>query len=116
MVPTTLVMVILIVLQLYSSETNKMLECCNFQHSYCEHCSTNGANNISSCNTNCSAAGYGSDTNNILESRLELDSHTNMPVVGGSVYIVAHTGKTAEFSEYNPDYRSKQIPIVDAAV
>ena len=44
-----------------------MLECCNCQHSYCEHCLINGANNISNYNTNCSAAGYGSDTNNMLE-------------------------------------------------
>ena len=45
--------------------------------------------------------------NNMLESRLELDSHANMPVVGGGTYIVVHTGKTAEVSAYNPNYGSK---------
>ena len=39
-----------------------------------------------------------------------------MPVVGRGAYIVAHTGKMAEVHAYNPDYGSKQIPIVDATL
>ena len=74
------------------------------------------SNNISNCKTICSAAGYGSDTSNMVESRLELDSHANMPVVIGGAYIVARAGKTAEVSAYNPDYGSKQMPTVDAAL
>ena len=39
-----------------------------------------------------------------------------MPVVGSCAYILAHSGKTADVSAYNPDYKSKQIPIVDAVL
>ena len=79
---------------------------------YCINCKSNHSNT----NINCSAAGYGSDTNTMLESRLDLNLHTNMPVVGSGVYIVAHTGETAKVSAYNPDYGSKQIPIVGVAL
>ncbi|MEM7375797.1 MAG: hypothetical protein AAF587_44810, partial [Bacteroidota bacterium] len=51
-----------------------------------------------------------------LKSRMELDSHANMPVVGNQAYFLAHTGESAEVKPYNPDYPTKTIPIVDAAI
>ena len=50
------------------------------------------------------------------ESRMELDSHTNMPVVGKHAYILSETGRTADEKAYNPQYEAMVIPIVDAVV
>ena len=50
------------------------------------------------------------------ESRTELDSHANMPVVGRNSYVISDTGKMAEVNPYNPDYKSMRLPIVDAAI
>ena len=50
------------------------------------------------------------------DSRLELDSHANMPVVGKYAYILLFTGQTADINTYNPRYEPIQIRIVDAAV
>ena len=63
-----------------------------------------------------SAAGYSSEHNDYTKFRLELDSHANMPVVGSGAYILAHSSETADVSAYNPDYKSKQIHIVDVAL
>ena len=49
-------------------------------------------------------------------STTELDSHANMPVVGLDSYIISETGKTAVVQPYSPDYDTKDIPIVHAAV
>jgi hypothetical protein len=49
------------------------------------------------------------------ESRTELDSHANMPVVGKHAYIIADTGRIADVNPFTPDYTSMQVPIVDAA-
>ena len=49
-------------------------------------------------------------------SRTELDTHVNMPVVGLECYVISDTGKTAKVFPYRPDYESKEIPIVHAAV
>ena len=50
------------------------------------------------------------------ESRTELDSHANMPVVGKNAYVLADTGRTADVSAYTPDYEPMELRIVDAAV
>lgn len=50
------------------------------------------------------------------ESRTELDTHANMPVVGRHACIISDTGKTADVNAFTPDYKSMTIPIVDAAV
>jgi hypothetical protein len=50
------------------------------------------------------------------DSRTELDSHANMPVVGRHAYIVSDTGRVADMSPFTPDYASMQLRIVDAAV
>ena len=61
--------------------------------------------------------GYGDDE--IMQnedSRTELDSHANMPVVGRNACILSDTGRTAEVTPYTPDYEPMQLKIVDAAV
>jgi hypothetical protein len=51
------------------------------------------------------------------ESRTELDSHANMPVVGRNAYIISDTGRIADVNPFTPDYASTmRISIVDAAV
>jgi hypothetical protein len=50
------------------------------------------------------------------ESRTDLDSHANMPVVGSEVYIRADLGKTLDVYPYTPDYKPMHVQMVDAAV
>lgn len=50
------------------------------------------------------------------QSRTELDSHANMPVIGRNAYILAETGKSVEVNPYTPDYQAMTIPLVDAAL
>ena len=47
-----------------------------------------------------------------LEFRTELDSHANMPVVGGNVLVLADTGKIVEVSAFSPDLPKLRIPRV----
>ena len=48
--------------------------------------------------------------------KIELNSHTNMVVVGRHAYILKLSGRTAQVSSFNPEYESlKEAPIVDAA-
>ena len=49
-------------------------------------------------------------------SRIELDSHANIPVVGSEDYIIDRTGKQASVYPYSPEYDPLSVPIVDAAV
>ena len=51
-----------------------------------------------------------------VESRTELDSHANMPVVGKHAYIIAETGKKVDVPPFTPDYKPLTIPLVDAMV
>ena len=51
-----------------------------------------------------------------VESCTELDSHTNMPVVGKHAYIIAETGKKVDVSPFMPDYQPLMVPLVDATV
>jgi hypothetical protein len=50
------------------------------------------------------------------ESRTDLDSQANMPVVGSEAYILADLGKTLDVYPYTPDYKPMQVKMVDAAV
>jgi hypothetical protein len=52
----------------------------------------------------------------IEQSRTELDSHANMPVVGRHAHIISDTGRIAEVNAFTPDYEPMQLPIVDAAI
>ena len=56
------------------------------------------------------------ETTEEASSRTEFDSHANMPVVGRHAYIISETGKIADVSPFTPDYKSMEIPIVDAAI
>jgi hypothetical protein len=51
-----------------------------------------------------------------VESRTDLDSHANMPVVGRQAYILAEHNRTCDVSPYSPDYEPMKVPLVDAAV
>ena len=51
-----------------------------------------------------------------VESRMELDSHANMLVVGKHAYIIAKTGKKVDVSPFTPDYKPLTVPLVDAMV
>ena len=51
-----------------------------------------------------------------VESRTELDSHANMPVVGKHAYIIAETSKKVDVSPFTPDYKLLTVPLVDAMV
>jgi hypothetical protein len=50
------------------------------------------------------------------QSRTELDSHANMPVVGRHAFIISDTGRVAEVNAFTPDYEPMQLSIVDAAI
>ena len=43
------------------------------------------------------------------QSRMELDSHANMPVVGRHAYVISDTGIIADVSPFTPDYNSMKI-------
>ena len=51
-----------------------------------------------------------------VESRMELDSHANMPVVGKHAYIIDETGKKVDVSPFTPDYKPLTVPLVDPTV
>jgi hypothetical protein len=50
------------------------------------------------------------------QSQTELDSHANMAVVGRHAFIISDSGRIADVNPFTPDYKSMQVPIVDAAV
>ena len=50
------------------------------------------------------------------ESRMELDSHANMPVVGKEALIVEQSGKTVEVSPFTPDYKPIKVEVVNAVM
>jgi hypothetical protein len=50
------------------------------------------------------------------ESRTDLDSHANMPVVGSGVHVLVDNNRTCGDSPYSPDYEPMEVPLVDAAV
>jgi hypothetical protein len=50
------------------------------------------------------------------ESRTDLDSHANMPVVGGGDHALVDHNRTCEVSPYSPDYEPMEVALVDAAV
>jgi hypothetical protein len=47
------------------------------------------------------------------QSRTELDSHANMPVVGRHAFIISDTGRVANVNAFTPDYKPMQLSIVD---
>jgi hypothetical protein len=49
-------------------------------------------------------------------SRLELDSHANMPVVGCESLVIDDLGVNVDVCPFSPDYPSMQVKLVDAVV
>jgi hypothetical protein len=50
------------------------------------------------------------------QSKTELDSHANMPVVGRHAFIISDTGQVAKVNAFTPDYDPMQLSTVDAAI
>ena len=50
------------------------------------------------------------------QSRTELDSHANMPVVGREALVVEQSGKTVEVSPFTPDYKPIKVEVVNAII
>ena len=49
-------------------------------------------------------------------SRTELDSHSNMSVIGMNVYILSTIGETVDVAPFTPDYKPISVELVDAAL
>ena len=49
-------------------------------------------------------------------SRTELDSHSNMPVIGRNAYILSKIGETVDVTPFTPDYKPISVELVDAAL
>ena len=69
--------------------------------------------NVRSYIATSSASSRGDDE---IVSRTELDTHTNMAVVGRNTYILSDTGVTVEVNAFTPGHAPMTIKIVDAAV
>ena len=50
------------------------------------------------------------------QSRTELDSHANMPVVGREALVVEQSGRTVEVSPFTPDYKPIKVEVVKAII
>ena len=50
------------------------------------------------------------------ESRTELDSHANMPVVRREALVVKQSRKTVEASPFTPDYKPIKVEVVNAVI
>ena len=49
-------------------------------------------------------------------SRIDLDSHANMPVIGINAYILSKIGETVDVAPFTPDYKPISVELVDAAL
>ena len=47
-------------------------------------------------------------------SRMELDSHANMVVVGRNCLVVHDSGRKADVSAFTPEHNTLEVPIIDA--
>ena len=50
------------------------------------------------------------------ESRTELDSHANMPVVGREALVVEQSRKMLEVSPFALDYKPIKVEVVNAVI
>ena len=50
------------------------------------------------------------------ESRTELDSHANMPVIGREALVVEQSGRMVEVSPFTPDYKPIKVEVVNDMV
>ena len=58
----------------------------------------------------------GTDSEDVGRTRMELDSHANMPVVGQHSYIINYSGQKVNVRPYTPQYWSMEAELVDAAL
>ena len=56
------------------------------------------------------------DNEDVGGTRMELDSHANMPVVGQHSYIINYSGQKVDVKPFTPQYRSMEAELVDAAL
>ena len=69
-------------------------------------------NNQFICDVNTASMQGGNST---VEFKIELNSHTNMPVVGKGAHI-EYIGRTADVNAFSPNIATSRLPIVDAVV
>jgi hypothetical protein len=50
------------------------------------------------------------------ESRTDMDSHANMPVVGSGAHVLVDHNRTCEVSPYSADDEPMEVPLVGAVV
>jgi hypothetical protein len=50
------------------------------------------------------------------ESRTELDTHANMPVVGHNALVIEEIGETVDVNAFSPDHPALKARLVDAAI
>ena len=50
------------------------------------------------------------------QSRIELDSHANIPVVGREALVVEQSGRMVEVSPFTPDYKPIKVEVVNAII
>ncbi len=50
------------------------------------------------------------------DSRTELDSHANMPVLGSNDYVISHTGRIVHVNQFTLDYYPINILLVTSAL
>jgi hypothetical protein len=66
------------------------------------------------CSDTCINMNSTSDNN--YTSRLELDSHANMPVVGCEALVINDLGISVDVCPFSPDYPSMKVKLVDAVL
>ena len=58
----------------------------------------------------------GTDSEDLGGTRMELDSHANMPVVVRRSYIINYSGQKVDVRPFTPQYQSMEAELVDAAL
>jgi hypothetical protein len=56
------------------------------------------------------------DVDKMVESRTELDTHANMPVVGMNAMVIDDIGETVDVNAFSPNYPALKAKLVDAAI
>ena len=51
-----------------------------------------------------------------IESRMELDSHANMAVIGRHAHILSTSDRMVEVNAFTPEHATIKAPLVDAAL
>ena len=51
-----------------------------------------------------------------MDSRMKLDSHANMAVIGRHAHILSTSDRTVEVNAFTPEHATIKAPLVDAAL